>query len=59
VVFVDVGDSFDGEPLVGVGAGVSLLSGLVRFDFSKGLRAAAPGLEAPALRFDLRIRAPR
>lgn len=59
VLFVDVGDTFDGEPLVGVGAGVSLLGGLVRFDLSKGLRAAAPGLEAPAVRFDLRFRAPR
>jgi hypothetical protein len=59
VLFVDVGDTFDGEPLVGVGAGVSFLSGLVRFDLSKGLRAAAPGLEAPAVRFDIRFRAPR
>jgi hypothetical protein len=59
VLFADVGDTFDGEPLVGVGAGVSLLSGLVRFDFSKALRAPLSGVEAPDLRFDIRLRAPR
>ncbi len=53
VVFVDVGDTFSSDPMVGAGAGMSLLNGLVRFNFSKGIRPSA------AVRFDLAFRAPR
>ncbi|MFQ6045094.1 MAG: hypothetical protein ACE5PT_01875 [Gemmatimonadales bacterium] len=53
VAFFDIGDTFHGDPLVSVGAGLSLLNGLVRLDFSKGLRPAEE------VRFDLHFRAPR
>lgn len=56
VVFVDVGDTFDRgsfDPLVGVGGGVSLLGGLVRFNGAVGLNPRSD------FRFDLLFRAPR
>jgi hypothetical protein len=53
VVFVDVGDTFSSDPMVGAGAGMSLLNGLLRFNFSKGIRPSA------AVRFDLAFRASR
>jgi len=53
VLFVDVGDTFSSNPLIGVGGGVSFLNGLARIDVAKGLRPAAP------VRFDLHFRAPR
>ncbi len=56
VVFLDVGDvvtpSYDFDPLVGVGVGVSLLSGWMRLDFAKGVH---PGT---SVRFDLLFRMP-
>ena len=53
VVFFDVGDTFTADPLIGAGAGLSLLNGLMRFNLSKGLRPVE------SLRFDLLFRAPR
>lgn len=53
VAFVDVGDTFTGDPLVGVGAGLSVLHGLVRFNLAKGVN---PGTD---VRFDLLVSAPR
>jgi hypothetical protein len=53
VVFFDIGDTFTANPLIGAGAGLSLLNGLMRFNLSKGLRPVE------ALRFDLLFRAPR
>ena len=53
VVFADVGDTFSNDPLVGVGAGVSLLNGLIRANISKGVH---PDGE---FRFDLLFRAYR
>ncbi len=53
VLFVDVGDTFSSDPMVGAGIGVSLLNGLIRFDLSKGIN---PWNE---VRFDLAFRAPR
>jgi hypothetical protein len=53
VAFVDAGDTFVGDPLVGVGGGLSILRGLIRFNVSAGVR---PKTEA---RFDLMFRAPR
>jgi hypothetical protein len=53
VAFVDVGDTFTSDPLVGAGIGLSLLDGLVRFNLSKGLRPTRD------VRFDLLFRAPR
>jgi len=56
VVFADVGDTFDRgsfDPLVGVGGGVSLLGGLVRFNGAVGLNPRSD------FRFDLLFRAPR
>jgi hypothetical protein len=53
VVFVDVGDTFTADPLVGTGLGLSLLNGLIRFNLSKGVRPETD------LRFDLLFRAPR
>ena len=53
VAFVDVADGFDGDPLVGVGLGLSFLNGLVRFNLAKGIRPSQ------GLRFDLHFRAPR
>lgn len=53
VLFVDVGDTFSSDPLIGLGGGMSLLNGLVRIDVAKGLRPSAP------VRFDLHFRAPR
>ena len=56
VVFVDVGDvvtaSYEFDPLVGVGAGVALLSGWMRLEFSKGVNPST------SLRFDLLFRMP-
>ena len=56
VVFVDVGDvvtsSYEFDPLVGVGAGVALLSGWMRLDLSKGVNPST------SLRFDLLFRIP-
>ena len=53
VVFADVGDTFSNDPLVGVGAGVSLLNGLIRANVSKGVHPDGD------LRFDLLFRAYR
>lgn len=53
VAFFDIGDTFDGNPLLSVGVGLSILNGLGRFDFSKGLEPRE------RLRFDLHFRAPR
>ncbi|MGD2134816.1 MAG: hypothetical protein PVF27_01600 [Gemmatimonadales bacterium] len=53
VFFVDAGDTFTADPLVGVGIGLSLLNGLVRFNLAKGIRPSGD------LRFDLLFRAPR
>ncbi len=53
VVFVDVGDTFTGDPLVGLGAGLSVLNGLVRFSLSKGINPSTD------VRFDLFVTAPR
>jgi outer membrane translocation and assembly module TamA len=53
VVFADVGDTFNNDPLVGVGAGVSLLNGMIRANVSKGVRPDGD------LRFDLVFRAYR
>jgi hypothetical protein len=53
VVFADVGDTFSNDPLVGVGAGVSLLGGLIRANLSKGVHPDGD------FRFDLLFRAYR
>ncbi len=53
VVFADVGDTFDSDPLVGVGAGLSFLNGFARLSLSKGFRPSRD------IRFDLAFRAPR
>lgn len=53
VVFADVGDTFSSDPLVGVGAGVSFLGGLIRANVSKGVHPDAD------FRFDLLFRAYR
>ncbi len=53
VAFVDIGDTFMSDPMVGAGLGLSLLGGLVRFNLSKGLRPVGE------VRFDLLFRAPR
>lgn len=51
MVFADVGNVIPGgPPLAGAGAGLSVLAGLIRFDFSKGLNPATD------LRFDLAFR---
>lgn len=47
VIFADIGDTFSSDPMVGLGVGMSLLNGLLRFDLSQGVR---PHSE---LRFDL------
>ena len=53
VVFADVGDTFDGNPLIGVGAGISLLNGFIRFNLAKGVNPTTD------VRLDLLFRAPR
>jgi hypothetical protein len=53
VVFVDIGDTFAADPLIGTGVGLSILNGLVRFNLSKGVRPDGD------IRFDLLFRAPR
>ncbi len=53
VVFLDIGDTFSSDPMVGAGTGLSLINGLVRFSLSLGLRPSTD------LRFDLEFRAPR
>jgi len=53
VVFFDIGDTFDADPLIGTGAGLSFLNGLVRLNLAKGLRPS------DKVRFDLLFRAPR
>lgn len=56
VVFADVGNVIGrgaGDPLVSVGGGLSILSGLMRFNLSKGVNPQTP------IRFDLLFRAPR
>jgi hypothetical protein len=53
VAFVDVGDTFVSDPMVGAGVGLSVLNGLIRFNLAKGLRPASE------VRFDLLFRAPR
>jgi hypothetical protein len=53
VLFGDVGDAIPSrQPLVGVGAGLSILGGVLRFDLAKGLRPVLPA------RFDLSMRLP-
>jgi len=60
VLFADAGrasaaeDLFSGRVLVGAGAGVSLLHGIIRFDVSRRLSP-----DAPRLRFDITIGALR
>ena len=53
VVFFDIGDTFDADPLMGAGAGLSLVNGMLRFNLSKGLRPEA------GIRFDLAFSAAR
>ena len=53
VVFADAGDTFDADPLVGAGVGVSLLHGLVRFNLARAVHPTGDW------RFDLLFRAPR
>jgi hypothetical protein len=53
VLFADIGDTFTGDPLIGVGGGLSLLNGLIRLDVAKGVRPDAD------VRFDLVFRAYR
>jgi hypothetical protein len=53
VLYADVGDTFAGDPLVGVGAGVAFLGEMLRFNLSWGLN---PDVGA---RFDIVLRAPR
>lgn len=53
VAFVDVGDTFESDPMVGAGVGLSVLNGLVRFNLAKGLSPVSE------VRFDLLFRAPR
>jgi hypothetical protein len=47
VLFADVGDTFDSNPLLSAGVGISLLGGLAQFNLSKGLRPST------GVRFDL------
>lgn len=60
VVFADAGQAggagelFSGRVLAGVGVGVSMFGGLVRFDLS---RSVSP--DRPRLRFDIAIQGPR
>lgn len=60
VLFVDAGqaggagDLFERRVLAGIGAGISLFSGIVRLDLSRSL---AP--DRPRLRFDIAIQGPR
>lgn len=53
VVFFDAGDTFTADPMMGAGAGLSLVNGLLRFNLSKGLRPTT------GLRFDLSFSAAR
>jgi len=53
VVFFDIGDTFTADPMMGVGAGLSLVNGLLRFNFSKGIRPSN------GIRFDLAFSAAR
>ncbi len=53
VVFFDIGDTFSNDPMMGAGAGISLINGLLRFNLSKGMRPET------AVRFDLRFSASR
>jgi hypothetical protein len=54
VVFADAGNvNGGGDPLVSVGAGLSFLNGLFRFNLAQGLNPRT------SLRFDLLFRAPR
>jgi hypothetical protein len=53
VVFLDAGDTFSSDPLVGGGVGLSLINGLIRFDLSTGLRPTN------GARFDLAFSAAR
>jgi len=53
VVFFDVGDTFTADPIMGAGAGLSLVNGMIRFNLSKGL---AP---ETGIRFDLAFSAAR
>ena len=53
VVFFDVGDTFTADPMIGAGAGLSLVNGLLRFNLSKGLRPSN------GVRFDLAFSAAR
>lgn len=52
VLYADVGDTFAGDPLVGVGAGVAFLGEMLRLNLSWGLN---PDVGA---RFDIVFRAP-
>jgi hypothetical protein len=58
VVFVDVGDTFTSDPMVGAGAGISLVNGLLRFNLSKGLRPSTENFLS-GIRFDLAFSAAR
>jgi hypothetical protein len=53
VVFGDLGDTFEADPLVSAGGGLSFLGGLMRFNLAKGLHPSADW------RFDLLFRALR
>ena len=53
VVFFDVGDTFTADPMLGIGAGLSLVNGMLRFNLSKGL---SPSND---FRFDLAFGAAR
>ena len=54
VAFVDAGSTFtESDPLVGAGAGLSVLGGLMRLNLAKGLNPST------GIRFDLLFRAPR
>jgi len=53
VVFIDAGDTFTSDPLVGGGVGLSLINGMIRFNLAKGLRPTN------GVRFDLAFSAYR
>ncbi len=53
VVFADAGGAFNEAPLVGLGAGLSFLNGLMRLNLSRGVNPDGP------VRFDLLFGAPR
>lgn len=53
VAFVDVGDTFSGDPLISTGVGISLLGGFLRLNLAQPVRPVGPA------RIDMYFRAPR